>query len=207
MFLNPEDGGGLTRFLPDGIPRWTGDPDKSARFDPSAPEPTEKAPDPLPVRCHCSSFSGSISRPSKTSLDVVSPEMRAHCVKGEKYHLSICICNDCRLNSGFPYSPFMSIPHSALTLSPTSKPLSFLKAFPSSDKVDRYHCPTCGAHVFYESKLLKSQGVVELGAGLVDAPLGAVMRDWWDKSEKVDYPQDAENKELAECLVQGWDKK
>lgn len=206
IYAQPEDGGGLYDYLEDGLPRWEAEAGASERYDPSKRASLGPAPDPLPVRCHCSSFKGTLSRPSQISLKDVSKEMGDLAIKDDKYNFSVCVCNDCRLSCGYPYSPFVKIPFSALKLSPDSKPLSALKKYSSSSKADRWHCGTCGALVFYDSKVMREGGIVELAAGLVDAPLGPVMREWWFKTDKVDYSEYADDKVLAGHLVKGWEK-
>lgn len=127
---------------------------------------------------------------------------------GKKFLGIMCACNSCRLDTGMEFQAWVPIPTTNISLDEEGKiPLSSfdigtLKEYRSSQKVRRYHCGTCGASVLYT--LDGRPGLVNVAAGLMDAPEGARAENWVEYwTARLSSREDALQR--AESLVLGMD--
>lgn len=102
----------------------------------------------LTATCACKTFKRCLSIPT-SSL----PHERA-----------LCLCSSCRQVSGSVGITYLAIPHT--TIDPSSFSLT---AYPTSKRVTRYICSTCGAHT---CAYIHDQGSWTLATGLLDRTEG-----------------------------------
>ncbi len=135
-----------------------------------------------------------------------------------RYLAGTCACRSCRLASGFEIQAWAFVPranihihiHSQATgtaaAGDTAVPLDFsalpaaaaaaavvpLRSYESSPGVLREFCPRCGATAFWHDRWRPD--LVDVSAGLLDAPEGAraaTWLDWW--AGRVSFAEDATN--------------
>lgn len=85
-------------------------------------------------------------------------------VDGEPKHVSICHCNDCRMNSGAPMVAWAGFPDGALTVT-QGKP----KTINRSGSAFRSFCADCGTGLFYRNAEF-IPGVVDIQTATLDDP-------------------------------------
>lgn len=127
---------------------------------------------------------------------------------GKKFLGIMCACNSCRLDTGMEFQAWVPIPSINISLDGGTQSLlanfefGTLKEYRSSQKVRRYHCETCGASVFYV--IDDRAGLVNVAAGLLDAPEGARAGSWVEYwTGRLSSREDAVQR--AESLVLGMD--
>lgn len=181
----------------------------------------------LHAHCACSGISFYIARPSTTSSDTAAPHpdvlvpsdsgppnshenetwwLRAY---KNKFLGGMCVCDSCRLVTGFEFVQWAFVPTSDITLDPAGKiPFSrsfgSLASYRSSDKATRHFCKDCGATVFWDGDI--RPGLIDVAVGLLDAPEGSRAESWLEwATEKVSFREDAEHrsKSLLEAAERG----
>ncbi|KAG6828564.1 hypothetical protein H0H92_007548 [Tricholoma furcatifolium] len=194
--------GDRTEVLPTG---WSNLP-----VSPVQPE----AEDRLHVYCHCKANSFFITRPSATSSQAAASDAE----KPARYHVGVCVCDSCRLSSGFEIACWATIPRAnMLFLNPTTGELaplelrdqekrpSGLKEYRSSEGRHREFCATCGAKVFWWED--PQPDILELSLGVVDEKQnGARAESWFEWGKTVSYSEDACSGSLIRSLEDGLSK-
>ncbi len=191
----------------------------------------ENRPATLEAHCHCKGVSFSITPPNTSTTNSGTSEYPDLLVpyhtsttstrtpptnekwwlrcNDTKYLAGTCACTSCRLTSGFPIQTWTFIPQSSLhPLHEPTQSLSFgdlgtLKTYNSSEGVSRDFCARCGASCFWRSESRKS-GVVDVGAGLLDAEEGARAERWvqWT-TERISFAEEAADKVLVRAVGEG----
>jgi hypothetical protein len=177
------------------------------------PSPNDK----LHCRCKCGGVECWIARPSDRSKDaqgaladlIVPNHIRQQrsdmstedksawwlMDDGKKFLGGFCACNSCRLDTGMEWMQWAFIPTIDISLDregkkPFQLPFGTLKTYNSSKGVERYHCGTCGASVFFTSD--ERRDLVDLAVGLIDAPEGARAETWLEFwTQRLSYREDA----------------
>lgn len=179
----------------------------------TAPIKPTNLSDRLHAHCDCRGVNFYIARPTPSSAetsapwpDVLVPHnsgppnldaneswwLRAD---KQKFLAGLCTCDSCRLAHGFEFVQWAFIPTSDISLDPHGeKPFSrefgTMKAYRSSDSATRRFCNKCGASVFWDGDV--RPGLIDVGAGLLDAPEGSRAESWLDwRTERVSYREDA----------------
>lgn len=209
IFVQPEDGGGLARYIDDGLPKYVGENDDD-RADESQWTVTERAPAKVPLRCACGQFQAELVRPSAVLSippcegDPLEHEWKDR-VSDDKWRLGVCPCESCRLTIGFPFSAFVFILQDAIKPVAGSKGVAGLSKYLSREDVTRYFCGGCGASVLYELKSRSELGVLDLNAGVIDGPLGPILKEWLWRAHLATYGDDADDVAMFETLRRGWE--
>ncbi|KAL8912765.1 MAG: hypothetical protein Q9171_002304 [Xanthocarpia ochracea] len=239
IFVANTKDGGLSSWI-EG-PAWTGWHEQSEFFQPPTKpaetteksisaqegrESNEKAK--LKCSCHCRGVEFYITRPDQDSTHVFfhPPEpkpqhetqeqnegewwLRAN---GTKYLAGFCVCNDCRLATGYDLQAWMFAPKKNIRQL-DGKEIDFtmgtLKTYSHSPGAYRDFCGKCGATVFWRHEE-KKEGLIDISVGLLDADEGVRAEEWlewWTK--KVEFEELALNKSLVAKLKDGlkkWENK
>ncbi|MCJ1336697.1 hypothetical protein MMC09_001975 [Bachmanniomyces sp. S44760] len=201
--------------------------------------------DKLHATCHCGGVQFDITRPSPLSsggsggnppdLKVPTEQWLGKPRPGDpqakpRYVANICVCDSCRLCSGFELQPWCFIPHANILQSNNnpskqsddhlpfnlSKALSdteieknnthnSLKSYTSSPNATRYFCKTCGATIFY--RCASRPELWDVSVGLLEGKSGARVEEWldWNSGREISGMGDCPNGELVEMLRRGWD--
>lgn len=176
----------------------------------------------LQVRCHCGGISFYITPPDASSLKAHSqwpdllvpyhstppgnPEDENWWLQDNntRYLAGICVCNSCRLGSGFPIQAWAFIPRSNIFHADRS-PLTFkhknLKQYVSSPGVYREFCDRCGANVFWHNDGRPT--LIDVSVGLLREK-SAKVEEWlkW-ASERISFSEMAVQKDLVHLLEEG----
>ena len=225
-WLTEVDGRLITRWADLPIPVVT----SQLPLDWHDPKRTAKKKDPsqrLRAHCDCGGIEMYIAHPSqqsaetKSSLpDVLGSQDSGHVSMGEnetwwlranksKYLGGLCVCDSCRLATGFEMASWAFIPTVDITLDaegkkPFSREFGSLKAYRSSDQATRRFCGTCGATVFWDGDI--RPGLIDVAVGLLDAEEGARAENWLEwAAERVSFSEDGMKraKALTTGLEQG----
>lgn len=121
-----------------------------------------------------------------------------------KYLAGTCVCDSCRLGSGFPVQTWAFIPKSNIQDGDHS-PLSFswgsMQRYNSSQGVYREFCDGCGATVFWHCD--ERPSLIDVSVGLLQAD-GARAESWLDwATERVSFAELAVQKDLVQMLERG----
>ncbi|CAG7921038.1 unnamed protein product [Penicillium olsonii] len=224
--LSDTGDGGLGVYLP-----GTESPAVSCRLDaPSSPISTEPPnwrqadvkEQSLYARCICGGVEFYITKPDASSSQATSPwpDLLVPYYTGSganpddtkwwlrdggtRYLAGTCVCNTCRLSSGFPIQTWAFVPKSNI-LNVDGSPLDFnrgkMQRHNSSPGVYREFCGCCGATVFWhcdERPLL-----IDVSVGLLQAN-GVRAEDWleWAPS-RVSFAELAVQSDLIGRLEEG----
>jgi hypothetical protein len=117
---------------------------------------------------------------------------------GTKFLAGVCSCNSCRLDTGMEWCEWMFVPIVDISLDAEGKkpfevPFGTMKAYKSSEGVERFHCGVCGATVFFTCEGREGRkDIVDVGVGLLDAAEGARAESWlkWETG-RVSFREDA----------------
>ena len=225
IFLPDTKDGGLSPWVPD-VPAFEGYPNRSKRVQSSDCRRSTSAPPgdaDLKAYCHCKGVQFKISRPTRASKELSSPwpDLQKPYISGPpdnkddvkwwlraddtKYLAGTCVCNSCRLASGFDIQTWAFIPKANIFQS-NGEPLSFdfgtLKQYKSSEGTFREFCSKCGATAFWHCD--QRSHLIDVSVGLLDASEGArseTWLEWW--TDRVSYEEEAHNRELVSRLSAG----
>ncbi|KAF9568658.1 hypothetical protein CPC08DRAFT_678943 [Agrocybe pediades] len=193
--------------------------------------------DSLKARCHCGSIQFTITRPSEASFEPFAPfpdllfsHLYSHLSKisnpkdtkwwlcpaaspnPSKYLAGHCLCNVCRLNSGFAIQSWAFVPLANIVQGDSSNPLSLddgdgrpmhLKQYITSTGNYREFCDICGATAFSWQAAVPS--LISVSVGLLDeAENGARAENWlqWHKT-RIGFQESAQDQSLARGLLEG----
>jgi len=178
----------------------------------------------LKASCKCGGVKFYITRPTTASKRVRSPFpdlMVPYCTGASpanpenetwwlrdndtKYMAGLCMCNSCRLASGFEVQTWAFVPRCNIFQEDGREmhySMGTLKTYPSSDGVWREFCGVCGATVFWHCG--ERPDLVDVSVGLFNPEEGARVEawlDWW--TERVSFEEMAVSKGLARDLADG----
>lgn len=180
------DQGGMTQWLPDGLPRYI-DVDKivaekdgkeSTKEEKEAIEKAISATV-MPMTCHCGHVQINIHRPSSKPL---AKEWES-CNVNDAWLWTFCLCNSCRTTSGFDANCFLFAPYTHITnvtadADAAAAAKSTIKSRHATDGLKvyisypgrrRHFCPTCGACVFFDRD--DRGDLSDVFLGLADVPV------------------------------------
>jgi len=193
--------------------------------------------DTLKGYCHCGAVKFAITRPSEASVDPTSPypdllhsHLYSHLSKisnpkdekwwlrpansssPTKYLAGHCVCNVCRLNSGFEIQSWAFIPLANIVQGDSNEPLILedggsrprkLKQYITSTGNYREFCGTCGATAFSWQAAVPD--LISVSFGLFDErDHGARAEDWFEwHTERVSFQESALDPALAKGLQDG----
>lgn len=168
-----EHQGGLSRFLPDGMPRYVDNSESvpaSQDTKPTAEQEAEivraSAAPTLPLACHCGKVQLRLHRPASGPIE----DKFVRTARGERWLWTLCLCHSCRTTAGFDATPFLFVPYSHLTSGkPDQHPTTGLTRYTGYPGRNRYFCPTCGACALFED--IERGALYDIYLGLVDAPV------------------------------------
>ena len=218
--------GGLSAYLPGSESTIAGCRlDASKVPDSSHPEsitPQSESKETLHARCLCGGVDFYITKPDVSSSQATSPwadllvpyytgsganpnDVKWWLRDGDtKYLAGTCVCNTCRLSSGFPIQTWAFVPKSNI-FNADGSPLNFdqgtMRRHNSSPGVYREFCGCCGATAFWhcdERPLL-----IDVSVGLLQAS-GARAEDWLDWAPtRVSFAEMAVQSDLIHVLEEG----
>jgi hypothetical protein len=198
------DQGGMSQWLPDNLPRYT---DLSITLASKDPKPTEEEQrlidsaikaTTMPLRCHCGHVHLEVHRPSYRPLS----EVRKKVAINDAWLWTFCLCDSCRTTSGQDANALMFIPYTHITSRSNKHPTDDLSVYSSYPGRRRHFCPTCGASIFFDRS--DRGDLCDTFLGVVDIPLAAMISSWIHKAKGLSYHYFAKNKELADCLAEGF---
>ena len=229
IFVADTKDGGLSSWLP-SVKMWEGWHEKSTEilpgsaFSPSASDKqVVQSGEKLHCRCHCKGVEFDITPPTEKSSepsarlsDSILPyhqeAPKDHHEKKwwlranrKKYHAALCVCDSCRLASGYDIQAWAFIPEVNLQ-QVDGRPIDFamgtLKQRNSSKGRYRHFCGTCGATVFWRSD--GRPGLIDVSVGLMEAASGARAEEWlvW-ATTRISFQELAQNKPLTKALGVG----
>ena len=159
----------------------------------------------MEISCRCGSVRGLLSRPLARpenkwlqSAEVTSSNMWKGC------H---CLCQSCRLSSGYPLMSWIFPPHEHVTWLPSPNPAPLppgkgedckaaagMSYWRSSADVERSFCATCGATVLFEVD--RRPGLYDLAVGMLAtssrAGGGLTLSEWAQWKPQIAFCEDAE---------------
>ncbi|UZJ55980.1 hypothetical protein CBS101457_005300 [Exobasidium rhododendri] len=210
IFVNHSlDQGGLTRFLPDGVPRYVdGSIEECSIADPNQ-KPTDEEQETIrrattastmPVKCHCGRVRIDVRRPSTAPIKKDDEDV----VVDDKWLWTLCLCSSCRTTSGFDSSSYLFAPYTHMSRSTTddSHPTAGLKMYSSYPGRHRWFCSTCGCKFFFDRT--DRGDLADLFLGAVDIPLAAAFSSWIHQAKSVSFKGYARNREYAQTLINGF---
>ncbi|KAJ5952455.1 uncharacterized protein N7479_010868 [Penicillium vulpinum] len=176
----------------------------------------------LRAQCLCGGVAFYITKPDESSLQASSPWpdllVPYHSGSGAnpddikwwlrdgntKYIAGTCVCNSCRLSSGFPIQAWAFVPKSNI-FNADGSPLTFdagtMRRHGSSPGVYREFCSCCGATAFWhcdERPLL-----IDVSVGLLQAN-GARAEDWLEwATNRISFAEMAVQHDLIRILEEG----
>ncbi|KZT52342.1 hypothetical protein CALCODRAFT_441680 [Calocera cornea HHB12733] len=203
QYLSETVDGGLTRILPDGLPRWSLEKDDKPFNTPPAAGPlnaqfrtTSTGEDVLTARCRCGGVRARIRRPSAIPSGPGVKERGSS--DGRRWMAGHCVCTDCRLVSGCPLSSWIYVGREHLTIEGET-----LVYYQSSEKAKRGFCSTCGATVTWDG----GQPTVDISTPLFERAEGegvaAVESDWTYLEDELSYASDGRDTVLRGALSTG----
>jgi hypothetical protein len=172
----------------------------------------------IEISCRCGSVRALLSRP------LAHPENKwlqsFATTSTNTWKGSHCICQSCRLSSGYPVMSWIFPSHEHLQWLPSPNPAPLppgkggdykaaagMSYWRSSVDVERSFCATCGATVLYEVD--DRPGLYDLAVGLLvtnsRAGDGLMLREWVQWEPQIDYCEDADryDKQLGTNLTTG----
>ncbi|KAH9483467.1 hypothetical protein JR316_0002935 [Psilocybe cubensis] len=196
-------------------------------------QPGSEDDDVLHAHCHCGTIKFDITRPTEASTlpsapypDLLYSHSTSHLSKisnpqdekwwlrpvdtptPTKYLAGHCMCNTCRLTSGFEIQSWAFIPLANIVSPDTCIPLSLaeedrrpvgLKQYIASTGKYRESCGKCGATVF--SWQIDTPDLVSVSVGLLDDKNGARAEDWLDwHTKRVSFKEKAVSQSIAKGL-------
>ncbi|OAG11143.1 uncharacterized protein CC84DRAFT_1158760 [Paraphaeosphaeria sporulosa] len=210
-FLKSTKDGGLSGWLPDiggkELKKWkvgsTSEADSFIQPRRSKAHPSRDGKK-LKAHCHCGGVEFYISPPRNAEVHHGSPESMTPKDKTKWYAL-VDACNSCRLVSGCAVIgwAFPEATHITLVDGSPYKPIfGTLKAYKSSEKVDRTFCGTCGAVVTYTCD--ERPDYVDVAVGLLDAESGVRAEEWLEwRTHRMSYEEDCIWKLFRESIKKG----
>ncbi|KAI9881238.1 MAG: hypothetical protein M1830_005524 [Pleopsidium flavum] len=234
MWVEDTLDGGLSDWLPElygsEMVRWKHGRESSERLPPGNSTRSENrqreertSDQRLQAGCHCGGVQFYITPPNEESGEASSPWpdllMPYHLassnnpddakwwlrVNGTKYLAGTCVCESCRLASGFDIQSWAFVPKVNI-LQGNGTGLEFgmgtLKRHESSAGTFREFCGVCGATVFWHSD--ERPDLLDVSVGLLKAESGARAEEWleWCTS-RVSFEEQALNTELVQGLAKG----
>ena len=225
IFVPDSKDGGLSAWVPD-VPAFERYANRSKRVHFSDNRGSTSAVTgntELEAYCHCKGVQFKISRPTGASKELSSPWPDLQkpyisgppenkddvkwwlCANDSKYLAGTCVCNSCRLASGFDIQTWAFIPKANI-LQSNGDSLSFdigtLKQYKSSEGTFREFCGKCGATVFWHCD--QRPHLIDVSVGLLHAGEGArseTWLEWW--TDRVSFEEEAQNRELISKLSAG----
>jgi hypothetical protein len=218
--------GGLSALLPGTESTVTG-----CRLSPSTSIESRESTNPvkytstsqhLHARCLCGGVEFYITKPDASSLQASSPWpdllVPYHTGSGAnpnnikwwlrdgdtKYIAGTCVCNSCRLSSGFPIQTWAFVPKSNI-FNADGSPLVFnagtMQQHRSSPGVYREFCSCCGATAFWHCD--ERPMLIDVSAGLLQAT-GARAEDWLEwATDRISFAEMAVQHDLIHILEEG----
>ncbi|KAJ5872565.1 uncharacterized protein N7529_004918 [Penicillium soppii] len=121
-----------------------------------------------------------------------------------KYLAGTCVCNTCRLSSGFPIQTWAFVPRSNI-FNADGSPLKFnqgtLRRHNSSPGVYREFCGCCGATAFWHCD--ERPTLIDVSVGILQEK-GARAEDWLDWApSRVSFAEMAVQSDLIQLLEEG----
>lgn len=175
----------------------------------------------LALKCSCGAFKARIAPHTATDRPGTATTKLGIASKPARYPIYWCACDSCRATSGsmLPAVAYAQIPIAdihlyTLSATPSLTPLADalepaandlgLARYASSPDVTRFHCSTCGTHIFKHDKRAPEE--VSAFAGIADNPSGARGDAWLDWRAKggVQHAQDGRRRD--EVVMREWEE-
>ncbi|KAJ5431004.1 hypothetical protein N7445_008736 [Penicillium cf. griseofulvum] len=176
----------------------------------------------LQARCLCGGIKLYITKPDRSSSQASSPwpdllvpyhsgsganagDIKWWLRDGDtKYIAGTCVCNSCRLSSGFPIQTWAFVPKSNI-FNADGSPLAFgagtMRRHRSSPGVYREFCSCCGATAFWHCN--ERPLLIDVSVGLLRAN-GARAEDWLEwVTSRISFAEMAVQHDLIHSLGEG----
>lgn len=158
----------------------------------------------LKARCHCGGVEFEIAPPRGTEVHDGLPESVTPRDKTKWYALND-VCTSCRLTSSCVVTSWAIVDESHITLvdgSPHKPIFGTMKAYKSSEEVDRTFCGTCGAIVSYRCDDRPSS--VDVAVGLLEADSGVRAEEWLEwRTHRLAFEEDCKWENFLHGIKEG----